>query len=127
MLAAVTRAPLHCAYPASRSEEHTSELQSPDHLVCRLLLEKKKKTSELQSSAHFVCRLPLAKEHRTADSKHWAGVAKTHLCKLPIREPYINKQPTDMVTHINTSIHVVLLVFSPLMYFITFLILVYFF
>src|SRR5258708_10230901 len=30
-----------------RSEEHTSELQSPDHLVCRLLLEKKKKQKEL--------------------------------------------------------------------------------
>src|SRR5258708_22646108 len=30
-----------CALPI-RSEEHTSELQSPDHLVCRLLLEKKK-------------------------------------------------------------------------------------
>src|SRR5438552_5882779 len=32
------------AHPAvaHRSEEHTSELQSPDHLVCRLLLEKKK-------------------------------------------------------------------------------------
>src|SRR5258708_23751545 len=29
-----------------RSEEHTSELQSPDHLVCRLLLEKKKKTNK---------------------------------------------------------------------------------
>src|SRR2546429_1948509 len=29
--------------PASRSEEHTSELQSRLHLVCRLLLEKKKK------------------------------------------------------------------------------------
>src|SRR5947208_11487674 len=29
-----------------RSEEHTSELQSPDHLVCRLLLEKKKKTND---------------------------------------------------------------------------------
>src|SRR5258708_30472136 len=28
--------------PHHRSEEHTSELQSPDHLVCRLLLEKKK-------------------------------------------------------------------------------------
>src|SRR5258708_25389190 len=27
----------------NRSEEHTSELQSPDHLLCRLLLEKKKK------------------------------------------------------------------------------------
>src|SRR5258708_1074130 len=30
-----------------RSEEHTSELQSPDHLVCRLLLEKKKKQASL--------------------------------------------------------------------------------
>src|SRR5258708_29930055 len=30
-------------YDSHRSEEHTSELQSPDHLVCRLLLEKKKK------------------------------------------------------------------------------------
>src|SRR5258708_21450400 len=30
-----------------RSEEHTSELQSPDHLVCRLLLEKKKKNLTL--------------------------------------------------------------------------------
>src|SRR5258708_22163447 len=29
-----------------RSEEHTSELQSPDHLVCRLLLEKKKKKNK---------------------------------------------------------------------------------
>src|SRR5207244_13238206 len=36
--------------PASkRSEEHTSELQSPDHLVCRLLLEKKKKHKILNS------------------------------------------------------------------------------
>src|SRR2546422_5454012 len=32
--------------PRSRSEEHTSELQSRLHLVCRLLLEKKKKTYE---------------------------------------------------------------------------------
>src|SRR5437660_9693966 len=30
--------------PSARSEEHTSELQSRGHLVCRLLLEKKKKT-----------------------------------------------------------------------------------
>src|SRR6266487_1951034 len=30
-----------CTAPAWRSEEHTSELQSPVHLVCRLLLEKK--------------------------------------------------------------------------------------
>src|SRR5207253_7410186 len=32
-----------CPSRASRSEEHTSELQSRGHLVCRLLLEKKKK------------------------------------------------------------------------------------
>ena len=30
-------------FGSARSEEHTSELQSPDHLVCRLLLEKKNK------------------------------------------------------------------------------------
>src|SRR5258708_9089057 len=30
--------------PSDRSEEHTSELQSPDHLVCRLLLEKKQRS-----------------------------------------------------------------------------------
>src|SRR5258708_31181478 len=33
-----------------RSEEHTSELQSPDHLVCRLLLEKKKNSESRLSS-----------------------------------------------------------------------------
>src|SRR5258708_15399982 len=34
-----------------RSEEHTSELQSPDHLVCRLLLEKKKQRYERNTAA----------------------------------------------------------------------------
>src|SRR5690348_18192345 len=44
--------------PSVRSEEHTSELQSPVHLVCRLLLEKKKKyrnrhyTAEQQHTPH---------------------------------------------------------------------------
>src|SRR5947208_13068852 len=36
----------------SRSEEHTSELQSPDHLVCRLLLEKKKKNQRHAKHPH---------------------------------------------------------------------------
>src|SRR5258708_31561694 len=36
------RCRFRCGRP-TRSEEHTSELQSPDHLVCRLLLEKKNK------------------------------------------------------------------------------------
>src|SRR5258708_27888789 len=34
--------PIRIILRGLRSEEHTSELQSPDHLVCRLLLEKKK-------------------------------------------------------------------------------------
>src|SRR5207244_10778713 len=44
MLAHETKHSRHCRARAriQRSEEHTSELQSPDHLVCRLLLEKKK-------------------------------------------------------------------------------------
>src|SRR5438552_7171915 len=33
-----------------RSEEHTSELQSPDHIVCRLLLEKKKRNATSRNS-----------------------------------------------------------------------------
>src|SRR3989454_9198258 len=48
-----------------RSEEHTSELQSPCNLVCRLLLEKKKigrHTSELQSPCNLVFRLLLEKK-----------------------------------------------------------------
>src|SRR5258708_17235778 len=40
--------------PDIRSEEHTSELQSPDHLVCRLLLEKKKT---------YVCHTDVAHAH----------------------------------------------------------------
>src|SRR5438552_10751512 len=36
----------HAGAGRDRSEEHTSELQSPDHLVCRLLLEKKKKNMD---------------------------------------------------------------------------------
>src|SRR5205814_8831333 len=39
-----TRTPPRPLHPVGRSEEHTSELQSLRHLVCRLLLEKKKNT-----------------------------------------------------------------------------------
>src|SRR5437879_11529591 len=38
-----------------RSEEHTSELQSPMYLVCRLLLEKKKKRTFGQASHTLIC------------------------------------------------------------------------
>src|SRR5215813_10891160 len=39
-----------CGWPRSRSEEHTSELQSRPHLVCRLLLEKKKRKKKTPTS-----------------------------------------------------------------------------
>src|SRR6266508_6898990 len=39
--------PLASSHGPSRSEEHTSELQSRGHLVCRLLLEKKKKNRKI--------------------------------------------------------------------------------
>src|SRR5205823_12681992 len=44
-----------------RSEEHTSELQSLAYLVCRLLLEKKKKKKNLQEFTHYVrvCAVPV--------------------------------------------------------------------
>src|SRR3989454_3225045 len=50
-----------------RSEEHTSELQSPCNLVCRLLLEKKKKKKKFHE-CNFV----------SLDSCRIAGFARTH-------------------------------------------------
>src|SRR5437879_12467641 len=45
-------------HTAARSEEHTSELQSPMYLVCRLLLEKKKKiNNNTKQSSHYVASL----------------------------------------------------------------------
>src|SRR2546429_6769140 len=44
-------------YRETRSEEHTSELQSRLHLVCRLLLEKKKKQNVYRYARHYECLL----------------------------------------------------------------------
>src|SRR5437763_2073687 len=41
---------------SARSEEHTSELQSPMYLVCRLLLEKKKKSHQLEEGPQHSSR-----------------------------------------------------------------------
>src|SRR3712207_8127078 len=55
-----TRRPPSCSTPrgctassAARSEEHTSELQSRQYLVCRLLLEKKKQLNSLKTHIHY--------------------------------------------------------------------------
>src|SRR5258708_24383329 len=44
----------------ARSEEHTSELQSPDHLVCRLLLEKKNNTTNIAPARDSLPNPPLS-------------------------------------------------------------------
>src|SRR2546430_10029861 len=50
ILAELGRGGMATVYLAHRSEEHTSELQSQSNLVCRLLLEKKKKTRRTYTS-----------------------------------------------------------------------------
>src|SRR2546427_8873848 len=52
----------------SRSEEHTSELQSQSNLVCRLLLEKKKK-QQVTSHTGVCTRLDIAKRTRLSKSR----------------------------------------------------------
>src|SRR2546430_6477190 len=53
------RRPVDSRVPLRRSEEHTSELQSQSNLVCRLLLEKKKKhISRILAPNNRQCHLP---------------------------------------------------------------------
>src|SRR5438132_9467247 len=47
-----------------RSEEHTSELQSHSDLVCRLLLEKKKKTKKLKSECQLITAICVTHDRR---------------------------------------------------------------
>src|SRR5215216_5560499 len=49
---------------ALRSEEHTSELQSPDHLVCRLLLEKKKKKQKKRKHREKLTNMKQTRKNR---------------------------------------------------------------
>src|SRR5438552_6548828 len=53
-----------------RSEEHTSELQSPDHLVCRLLLEKKKEKKT---------KMIIQEEQRLQDSNSIQHISSSHI------------------------------------------------
>src|SRR5258708_15857219 len=71
-----------------RSEEHTSELQSPDHLVCRLLLEKKKKTSEDNSPDHLECRIQLERNKKKEATPKTTRVTLTN-----------TRIPTTATTH----------------------------
>src|SRR5258708_26511023 len=76
--------------PSQRSEEHTSELQSPDHLVCRLLLEKKKKkTSENRIRTRERVRLP-PRAPTSQSPTHFISHRSYHLPRTPksrVRQP----------------------------------------
>src|SRR5256885_12324200 len=54
--------------PLARSEEHTSELQSPCNLVCRLLLEKKKRSRTHSSLLRAELAIPATARARTTSS-----------------------------------------------------------
>src|SRR5687768_17953455 len=56
---------------SSRSEEHTSELQSRLHLVCRLLLEKKKKKKKNNEQNNHRNNKPEHSTHRTHSRTLW--------------------------------------------------------
>src|SRR5256885_12882564 len=64
------------AMKAVRSEEHTSELQSPCNLVCRLLLEKKKNNTDMNSAAD----LPPGSRARSVTVAAPAHVGPRHSC-----------------------------------------------
>src|SRR5437867_10602316 len=56
--------------PPPRSEEHTSELQSPYDLVCRLLLEKKNKRQGTTQTPHELYHLPYPNDHPSITMQH---------------------------------------------------------
>src|SRR5690348_17982362 len=73
--------------PHQRSEEHTSELQSPVHLVCRLLLEKKKKNTHTTS---------------TSTQKQEKNTPPPYTTHLTFQKPYLTLR-LNLTTLIHTS------------------------
>src|SRR4051794_41487874 len=67
-----TRCPTGPTPPSPRSEEHTSELQSPVHLVCRLLLEKKKQIDHYPTPTGNSPRDRPTSPPRHRSGAHWA-------------------------------------------------------
>src|SRR3990170_4738602 len=75
-----------CRSSGGRSEEHTSELQSPDHLVCRLLLEKK----QTHHSVHGAGKSPLIM------LSAWAQVSKLPKRSAPNTRRSPSPQPPSL-------------------------------
>src|SRR5690554_7669439 len=77
----------------TRSEEHTSELQSRPHLVCRLLLEKKKKIKN---------KILLQNKHLTTRFQHLDS--SNHLATSPSLSPKTNSSTHLNHYHLNNTI-----------------------
>src|SRR5258708_12085662 len=61
-----------------RSEEHTSELQSPDHLVCRLLLEKKKHCEKYSTKMHGIIHANIHENSGHQDARPYLQPCRSH-------------------------------------------------
>src|ERR1022692_1719679 len=71
-----------------RSEEHTSELQSPCNLVCRLLLEKKKKKHPWTTNVHAATYLLSPATRNTTTHSPSAGpLSPPRVCSVPTSPP----------------------------------------
>src|SRR5258705_778379 len=82
----------------SRSEEHTSELQSLRHLVCRLLLEKKKKETLTDQDGDPVARARAHELHADAARKQSVGLQRgTELSELAPRELTVPRARIDAI------------------------------
>src|SRR2546429_2638413 len=89
MVAAPTAEPMIAA--SARSEEHTSELQSRLHLVCRLLLEKKKK-------AQLIDRFPRVQEDSWSHRLHEDDAVALQAA-MPHIDRLVGDVPPYIVTH----------------------------
>src|SRR5256885_3980045 len=74
---------------SARSEEHTSELQSPCNLVCRLLLEKKKNDQG--------CRLPLQVAHLLAQRERQSPDRALVRCVEPLDPVAEHLRPAQLI------------------------------
>src|SRR2546430_8544322 len=76
----------------ARSEEHTSELQSQSNLVCRLLLEKKKKQTYVQHPPHHsILALPAQPAH-----SHCCGCLRLTVCVFAVHPLHLSFFPLQI-------------------------------
>src|SRR5205809_4581032 len=99
---ATSRAARAIALPATwRSEEHTSELQSRLHLVCRLLLEKKKKKkARLQALMTTINQIPTG-DHSDNDIAHYVTIQVSRADADAVEEP--NHQLLSLLALVHSS------------------------